>query len=96
MTEKLVPSLIELRQTATKADHKVIEEWDCTFGKCSVYISEDKRPKLLMSFFQYYANKRALKDHVLSTCTGQLIKKHAFYEKITDWFCRIHLNCHST
>jgi len=25
MTEKVVPSLIELRQTATKADHKVIE-----------------------------------------------------------------------
>jgi len=34
-----------------------------------------------MGFFQYYANKRALKDNVLSTCTGQLIKKHAFYER---------------
>ncbi|CAI6377081.1 unnamed protein product [Macrosiphum euphorbiae] len=84
MTEKVVPSLIELRQTATKADHKVIEEWDCTFGKCSFYISEDKRPKLLMGFFQFYANKKALKDNVLSTSTGRLIKKHAFYEKFSQ------------
>lgn len=84
MTEKVVPSLIELRKNATKDDHKVIEGWDCTFGKCLRNISEAKRPKLLMGFFQYYANKRALKDNVLSTCTGQLIKKQAFYEKFSQ------------
>jgi len=38
-----------------------------------------------MGFFQYYAVKKRLKDNVLSTCTGQLIKKHAFYEKFSQF-----------
>ncbi|XP_008187016.2 uncharacterized protein LOC100571594 [Acyrthosiphon pisum] len=84
MTEKVVPSLIKLRHISTEDDHKVIEGWDCTFGKCFIYISEEKRPKLLLGFFQYYANKRALKDNVLSTCTGQLIKKHEFFERFSQ------------
>jgi len=33
-----------------------------------------------MDFFQFYANKKTLKRNVLSTCTGQLIKKPSFYE----------------
>ncbi|XP_026820222.1 uncharacterized protein LOC113558852 [Rhopalosiphum maidis] len=84
MTEKVVPSVMELRQKASKDDHKVIEGWDCTFGKWSGNISDDKRAKLLLGFFQFYANKRRLKDNVLSTCTGRCMKKHKFYEHFTQ------------
>jgi len=58
--------------------------WDCTFGNCELNISDDKRPKLLKGFFRFYANKKSLKDNVLSTSTGRLIKKHEFYEKFSQ------------
>jgi hypothetical protein len=37
-----------------------------------------------LGFFQFYANKRRLKDNVLSTCTGQCMKKNKFYEHFTQ------------
>lgn len=33
-----------------------------------------------MGFYQFYANKKKLKKYVLSTYTGQRIKKHKFYD----------------
>lgn len=84
MTEKVVPSVMELRQKASKDDHKIIEGWDCTFGEWSCNISDDKRPKLLLGFYQFYANKKILKEYVLSTCTGQRIKKHKFYDNFSQ------------
>jgi len=108
MTEKVVPSVMELRQKASKDDHKIIEGtfivlypfllkshsnilvfflsgWDCTFGEwSSCNISDDKRPKLLLGFYQFYANKKKLKEYVLSTCTGQRIKKHKFYDNFSQ------------
>lgn len=57
----------------------IVTEWDCTFGKLSSIIRNQNRRELLLGFFKFYANKKLLKKRVLSTFTGETIKKKKFY-----------------
>lgn len=60
----------------------IVSGWVCTFGKMSCTIRDQNRPKLLLGFFKYYSNKKQLKNHVLSTLTGNIMTKNKFFQNL--------------
>lgn len=68
-----------INRSSLHCETSSVAGWECILPEWPDIHINHERQKLLLNFFQYYANMDKLKNHVLCTFTGTLIKKKKFF-----------------